>query len=68
MCVIGGVRVYMVIRDRCRHGHTCRYWASCIDPVPDSTDGGGGGSGGGVEPDERRGTLITVSTDPSMLT
>lgn len=31
--VIGGVRVCVVIRDRCRHGHTCRYWASCIDSV-----------------------------------
>lgn len=66
VCDRCGDRVCVVIRDggggRRRYGHICGYWASCIDPGPDSRGGGGGG------PDEKRRRLITVSTDPGMLT
>lgn len=66
LCVIGGVIESAWLSEVVggRHGHICGYWASCIDPGPDSR-GGGGGEGG---PDEKRWRLITVSTDPGMLT
>lgn len=68
LCVIGVVIEFVWLSEteggggRRRYGHICGYWASCIDPGPDSRGGGGGG------PDEKRRRLITVSTDPGMLT
>lgn len=39
LCVMGGVIECVVIRDgkgEGGYGHICGYWASCIDPGPDS--------------------------------
>ena len=46
VCDRCGDRVCVVIRDGGggrRHGHICGYWASCIDPGPDSRGGGKAG-------------------------
>lgn len=65
LCVIGGVIEFVWLSEMGgRHGHICGYWASCIDPGPDSRGGGGGGGGDRMK---RRRRLITVSTDPGML-